>query len=190
MHHSEATDVVVRATLARREHRVVHALLEVLRLLRVLPEENQASTGATERLVPITEWSAIRLRNRKNENSRRGRDNVTELERVRELARRDETTRVRDVGHQERAVLVRGGAECRIVPVPRVRGRATDDQLRLEDLRLRRELLVVDELRRRVESIREGLEVDGRRRHLLLRSLLAGTSAQRHCERNGERVRT
>ena len=85
---------------------------------------------------------------------------------------------MRDVGHQERAVLVRNGAERRIVPVPRVGGRAADNELWLEDLRLRRERLVVDELRRRVEPVREGLEVDGRRRHLLLRRLFAETLAR------------
>lgn len=172
------TDVVVGATLARREHSVIHTFLEVLRLLGVLPEENQAGTGATERLVSIAERSANRLRIIQNENSRRGRDNVTVLERIRELARRHETTGVRDVSHQESAVLVHNGAERRVVPVPRVRRCAANNQLRLEDLRLRRELLVVDKLRRRVEPVREGLEVDGRRRHLLLCSLLAGTSVR------------
>ena len=146
--------VVVRAALASREDSIVDALLEVLRLVRVLAEEDEACTGTTERLV------------------RRGGDDVAVLEGVRELARRDEAARVRDVGHQERAVLVRDGAERRVVPVPRVRGRAADDELRLEDLRLRRERLVVDELRLGVEAIGERLEVDGRRSHLLLGSLL------------------
>ena len=54
--------VVVRTALARREHSVVHALLEVLRLLRVLPEEDQAGTGATERLMSVTGESASRIR--------------------------------------------------------------------------------------------------------------------------------
>ena len=45
--------VVVRATLAGRKNGVVDALLEVLSLLGVFPEEDKTSTGTTESLVPV-----------------------------------------------------------------------------------------------------------------------------------------
>jgi hypothetical protein len=116
-----AAHVVVRAALARGEDGVVHALLEILRERRVLAEEDEAGARAAQRLV------------------RRGGDDVAVCERVRELAGRDEPGRVRDVRHEERAVLVRDGPEAGVVPVARVRGRAADKEARLEDLGLRRE---------------------------------------------------
>lgn len=107
--------VVVRPALARGEHRVVHALLQILRRLPVLPKEYQARPRSAERLV------------------RRRRDHVAELEGVRELARGDEPGRVRDVGHEEGAVLVGGLAQGGVVPVARVGGGAADDEAGLED---------------------------------------------------------
>lgn len=48
-------------TLASGENRVVDALLQILSVLRILPEKDQTSTGATESLV-TSEESAIRTR--------------------------------------------------------------------------------------------------------------------------------
>ena len=45
------TYVVVRTTLASGEDSLVNALLKVLSLFDVLPEEDQTSTGTTESLV-------------------------------------------------------------------------------------------------------------------------------------------
>lgn len=147
------THVVVGTTLARGEDSIVHALLKVLGLVRVLPEEDETSTGATERLVG------------------RGGDNVAVLEGVRELASSNETAGVRDVGHEVRAVLVGDLTQGLVVPVTRVRGRTADDEAGLVDLGERADTLVVDELRLGVKTVGERLEVDGRRRHLLFGSL-------------------
>lgn len=130
------------ATLARREHSVVDALLEVLRFVRIPLEEDEAGTGATERLV------------------RRGRDDVAVLEGVRELASGDETARVCDIGHEVRAVLVRDRAEGLVVPVTRVRGCTADEETGLVNLRKPGDTLVVDQLGRGVEAVRERLEVE------------------------------
>lgn len=46
-------------TLAGGENRVVDALLQILGVLRIFPEKDQTSTGATESLVTSGE-SAIR----------------------------------------------------------------------------------------------------------------------------------
>ena len=54
MHECEGTDVVVRATLAGREDCIIHALLQVRSLLRILPEEDEARTWTTERLVTLS----------------------------------------------------------------------------------------------------------------------------------------
>ena len=43
--------VVVRTTLAGREDGFIHALLEVLSVLEILPEEDETSSRATEGLV-------------------------------------------------------------------------------------------------------------------------------------------
>jgi hypothetical protein len=108
----------VGTTLAGRENSIVDTLLEILSLLTVLAEEDEAGTRAAEGLV-----------------SRRG-DNVTVLEGIRELAGRDETRSVGDVGHEEGTVLVCDLAEGGIVPITRVRRGTTDDEPGLEDLGL------------------------------------------------------
>ena len=68
-------------------------------------------------------------------------------------------------------MLVGDLAERLVVPVAGVRGGTADEQTRLVDLGELRDALVVDELRLGVERVGEGLEVDGGRRHLLLRGL-------------------
>ena len=44
-------NVVVGSTLASREDRVINALLEVFRILEILPKEDETSTRTTESLV-------------------------------------------------------------------------------------------------------------------------------------------
>ena len=53
------TYVVVGTTLASREDSLVDALLEVLSLLGVFPEEDKTSTGTTECLVPVPQKVSI-----------------------------------------------------------------------------------------------------------------------------------
>ena len=145
--------VVVRATLAGRENGVVDALLEVLCVLEILAEEDETSTGATEGLV-----------------GGRG-DDIAVLEGVVELLRRDKTTGVGDVGHKEGALTLSDRLQCLVVPVAGVGGGTADDETGLEELGLVGEVLVVDELSLGGDAVGEGLEVDGRRRHLFLGSL-------------------
>ena len=102
---------------------------------------------------------------------RRGGDHITVLEGVGKLASSHKTARVSDVGHEERAMLVSNLAESLVIPVAGVRRGTADDQAGLVDLRQRRNVLVVHELRRRVKTVGERLEVDGGGRHLLLRGL-------------------
>ena len=147
------THVVVGATLASREDSVVDTLLKVLGLVGILPEEDETGTGPTKRLV------------------RRGRDDIAVLERIGELASGNETTGVRNVCHKERAVLIRGCPEGLVVPITRVRRCTADNETRLVDLCELLQAGVVDELGRGVKTIRKGLEVDGRRSHLLLSRL-------------------
>ena len=92
--------------------------------------------------------------------ARRSRNNITVSKRVIQGLGSDQAACVRDVGHEERALFVRRLAEGRIVPITRVRRCTADDEPRLEQTCLRCEPLIVNELCRRVESIRKGLEVD------------------------------
>ncbi len=51
--HEVVNGVIVRATLARGEHGIIYALLEVLVCLAVFAEEDKARTRATKRLVSV-----------------------------------------------------------------------------------------------------------------------------------------
>lgn len=149
------TYVVVWATLAGRENGVIDALLQIFRVLKVLAEEDQPSPRATKRLVG-------------------GRsNNVTELKGVVKFLRRDQPTRMCDIGHQPRAFALRDFFERTVVPVPWVCGRAADDQAWLKDLGLGVEASVVDEPGAGDSGVGEGLEVDGRGGHLFLGSVIA-----------------
>jgi hypothetical protein len=108
----------MRAALARGEYGVIDASLQVLGLLNVLAEEDETGAGSTERLVC------------------RGGHDMAMLERTCERATSNETGGVRNVRHEERAVLIRDLAELGVVPVTRVRRRAANDQPRLVDLGL------------------------------------------------------
>lgn len=147
--------IVVRAALARGENSVVDALLQVLGLLVVPAEEDEAGTRTTEGFVAArgSVWGTTHAKRRKV--LRRGGDNVTVLEWIRELTGRNQTRCVCDVGHEKRAVLISSRAQRRIVPIPRVCRRATDYQTGLEDLSLRRKALVVNQLVGWVEGVWE-----------------------------------
>ena len=148
-----STHVIVRATLARREDGLVNALLQVVRIFRVPPEEYQTRPRAAERLM------------------RRRRDHIAVLERILQDLSGDEPRGVCNVRHQERAVLVSRCAEGGVVPVARVRGGAADDQTGLEETGLLGELVVVNELSGGIEAVGERLEVDRGGGDFLLGSL-------------------
>lgn len=103
--------------------------------------------------------------------SRCGGHNVTVVKWAVQLLRCDQTTRVSDIGHQVSTLLVANAPECCIIPVSRVGRSTADDQAGLEYLGLLVQGCVIDELRRRVKTIGERLEVDRRRSHFLFRSL-------------------
>ena len=149
----------MRAALARGEDGFVYTLLKVLRVLTVLAEEDETSTGATECLVPANTLSD-NLEGKFVRILRGGGDDITVLEGVSELASSNKTAGVGDIGHQECAVLVSGSAESGVVPVTGVCRCTTNDETGLEQFCLRGESFVVDELGRRVKAIRERLEVD------------------------------
>ena len=134
--------VVVRATLAGRENGVVDALLEVLCVLKILAEEDETSTGATEGLV-----------------GGRG-DDIAVLEGVSLLPSSDKTADVGNICHEVRAMLVSNLTQSSVIPVPRVRRGTTDDKAGLEDPSLLRQTLVIDQLRRGIKGVWERLEVD------------------------------
>ena len=119
------------AALARGEDGLVDALLEVGSLVAVLAEEDEASTGAAEGLVPEARSACARPITA-IENLRGGGDNVAVLEGVRELTGGDEARGVRDVSHQEGTVLVSSGAQGGVVPVTGVRGGTADDETGLD----------------------------------------------------------
>ena len=104
-------------------------------------------------------------------NIRGGSDNIAVLEWVSKFTSRDETAGVSDISHQKGVMLISNGAKGGIVPVTGVRRGTADDQAGLEDLGLRLEAVVVDELGGGVEAVGEGLEVDRRRGHLLFGGL-------------------
>mmetsp|Transcript_41191 Transcript_41191/g.106299 ORF Transcript_41191/g.106299 Transcript_41191/m.106299 type:complete len:371 (+) Transcript_41191:231-1343(+) len=145
--------VVVRAALQAGEDRHVDALLDVGDLLGVL-EEDHACTRATQRLV------------------RGGRDHVAMLEGRRVLARGNQARDVRDVSHEQGSDLVGDLPELLEVHDPRVGGGTAQDHGRAEDQGRLAQLLEVDEPGLVVHLVRQRLEVDGRRRDSLLRSVV------------------
>mmetsp|Transcript_37835 Transcript_37835/g.75400 ORF Transcript_37835/g.75400 Transcript_37835/m.75400 type:complete len:381 (-) Transcript_37835:18-1160(-) len=164
--------VVVRATLQPREHRHVDALLDVRQLVAVL-EEDHTRPRAAEGLV------------------RRRRHHVAVLEGRRVQARGDEAADVGDVRHQVRADLVGDLAELLEVHDPRVGRGAAEDHLRPEHEGRLPQLLEIDEARLRVDLVWQRLEVDRRRRDLLLRRVVPvrQVPAARQVQAHDARVR-
>ena len=168
-----ATYVVVGSTLASREDSIVDTLLEILVVLTILAEEDQASTRATQRLVSMSNCqNGFQQKNGEVNRSRGGGHDVAVFERIGKLLRSDQTRGVGNISHQVRAVLVSDFAECGIVPVARVCGSTADQETRLENPGLLCKTFVVNQLCRGIEAVGERLKVDRRSRHLLLGSLL------------------
>mmetsp|Transcript_1799 Transcript_1799/g.6402 ORF Transcript_1799/g.6402 Transcript_1799/m.6402 type:complete len:488 (-) Transcript_1799:88-1551(-) len=150
--------MVVRATLQRREHSLIDALLVVVHLALRLAllgrawapaEENHARARSAQGLVGG------------------GGDHVAVLERLLLLARGYQSANVRHVHQKVRADLVRDGPEAGVVPVTRIGGSAADDHLGAEVQRLLLQLVVVDVARLRVQLVRQRLEEDRGGRDLL-----------------------
>lgn len=145
--------VVVRATLARGEDGLVDAVLEVI--TTVAAEEDQTSAGATEGLVGG------------------GGDDVAEVEGRLGLFAGNQTGNVGHVAHEVGAVLVGDLAHGVILELTRVGGGTADEELGAEERSVLLEALVVNEAGLGVDLVGHRLEVDGRRRDLLLVSLIA-----------------
>ena len=167
------TNVVVWATLASGEDSFVDALLEVWRVRTVSSEEDQTCSWAAKRLVTINGLSSPGLDEKVKacRHSRRGSDDVTVLKRAVQFLCRDQTTRVGDIRHQISTIPIANSLERSVIPVSWVRGSTADDQTGLEYLGLLVQCDVINELRGRIETIRERLEVDGGCGHLFLGSL-------------------
>lgn len=58
-----------------------------------------------------------------------------------------------------------------VIPVPRVSGSSTNNQPWFEETGLRNQGFIVDQMRFTMDTVGEGLEVNGRSRHLLFGSL-------------------
>ena len=143
----------MRTSLASGENSLVHALLEILSVRKIFPEEDQPRTRTAECLVC------------------RRRHNVAIVKRTGQCLSSDKSARVRDVSHEECTMLIASSAQLGVVPVSWIRRSTTDDKTRFEEARLLGELSVVNELRSRVKTVRERLEVDGGRCDFLLGSL-------------------
>lgn len=143
------THVIVGTTLASGEYSLVNALLEVLRILQILPEEDQARSRATEGLMRCSS------------------NNVTELEGVVKLLCSNETARMRHITHEECTLGVGDVTKPLVVPVARVSGSTTNDETGLEELCLLGEVFIVDKMSFGVDTVGEGLEVNGGGGHLL-----------------------
>mmetsp|Transcript_19009 Transcript_19009/g.49023 ORF Transcript_19009/g.49023 Transcript_19009/m.49023 type:complete len:480 (+) Transcript_19009:255-1694(+) len=149
--------VVVRAALVPREHRrvdrplqVVHDLLALLADgAHALAVEDHRAARATERFV------------------RGGGHHVGVLKRTGHHARRHEPGDVRHVRHEVAADRVSDLPHARVVDVARVRRCARNEHLGPDDARRLLERVVVDQARRLVQLVREGLKVDRHRAHLL-----------------------
>ena len=79
-------------------------------------------------------------------NARSGGHNVTKIEWIVELPGSDQPTGVCDVGHKEGTMLVCDRSKSTVVPVPRVRRSAANDQFGLEEAGLRSQGVVVDQI--------------------------------------------
>ena len=135
--------VIVWAALTSWENSLVDTLLQVLRVLQILPEENETSPGASKSLVS------------------RGRDDITVIEWVIKLLSSDQSGRVCHIAHEPGTFAFSYGFEFAVLPVTRVRGGTADDQARLEDFSLFIEFGIIDKVGRGVCCIRQGLEING-----------------------------
>lgn len=104
-------------------------------------------------------------------NVRSSSHDITEVEWVVELPGSNQATRVSDISHEESIVITRNCPEFTVVPIPRVRRSATNDQFWFEESSLRSQSVVVDQIRFTVDTVRERLEIYGRSCHLLFGGL-------------------
>lgn len=154
------THVVVGTTLTSGEDSIVDALLEVRSIGVILPEEDETSTGTTEGLVGGSS------------------NNIAILEGVVQLLGSDETRSVGNVGHEPSTLLVSDLTELSIVPVTGVSRSTADDETGLENFGLGGKASIVYEVGVGGNRVGVGLEVDGRRSHLLLCSLKTACEGQ------------
>lgn len=95
------------------------------------------------------------------------RDNVTEFEGAGYQLSGDQSGNVSHVAEEVGVVLVGNLAKTFVVQTPAVAGDSGDDDLRLEQFRLFRQFVVVDQAARRIDLVRHRLEEDGRGGNLL-----------------------
>jgi hypothetical protein len=138
----------VGTSLTGGEDSLVDPLFDI-RLL-VLSEEDQTGPGSTQSLVGG------------------GSDHVTVLEGRSLFTGGNQTGDMGHVAQQVRTVGVGDLPEPGVVPVTGVGGSTTDDESGLVKTGIGLQLLVVDQTGLGVDSVREGLEVDGRSGDLLL----------------------
>jgi hypothetical protein len=143
----------VGTTLACREDGSVDPRLKVG--LLVLTEEDEAGTGTTEGLVCG------------------GGDDVAVLEGRALLAGGDKARNVGHVRKEVGALTVGNLAETGVIPVAGVGRTAANDEARLEEVGVRLELGVIEDTSRRVDAVRERLEVDRGGGNLLLGRVIA-----------------
>jgi hypothetical protein len=67
---------------------------------------------------------------------------------------------MRDIRHEICALLVGNFAEGLVIPITGISGGTADQQAGLEQAGLRRQVVVVDEMGFRIETVWERLEVD------------------------------
>lgn len=138
----------MRTSLTSGEDGLVDPLLDIG--LLVLSEKDQTGSGSPQSLV------------------RGGGHDVTEVKGRAVLPGGDETRDVRHVGHEVRSVGIGDLPQPGIVPVSGVSRGTTDYESGLVQPSVDLELLVVDQPGLGVDTVRERLEVDGRRGDLLL----------------------
>ena len=100
-----------------------------------------------------------------------GSHDIARVERVIEFPSGNQSARVSDVGHKESAMLIRRCSKLSVIPIPRVSRSTTNDQFWFEETGLGGQRIIVDQVRFTMYTIWEGLEVDGRGRHLLFGGL-------------------
>lgn len=150
-HERVITHIVVRTALTSWEDSIIHAFLKIRRVLKVLSEENKTSTRPTKSLM--TKRSVRLLFEGKCRYIRRSGHDITMLEGTIELLRSDETTCVRDIGHQPCSFPRGSFLELGVVPVAWVCRGTANDEARLKDFRLRREARVIDQVAARFDCV-------------------------------------
>jgi hypothetical protein len=141
--------VVVGSTLTSGEDGGIDPSLDIG--LLVFPEKDETSSGTSQSLVGG------------------GSNNITELEWRALFTSSDETG---NVGKEVSSLSIGDFPQSRVIPISGVGGSTTNDQSGLVEVGVGLELGVVDDTGRRVDSVGERLEVDGRSGNLLLGSVV------------------